>query len=418
VDIFNVPEYSGEYQVLVDGTLNLPLAGSVPVAGLTLPAASEEISRRYADYLRRPVVTLSLLTPRPLSIAIAGEVHRPGSYSVSVAEGQKFPTVTRAIDLAGGITRAADVRNVQIRRRNGDGREEVLNVNLWELSQNGNLSQDVTLRDGDEVTIPTASAIDPNETRQLATASYAADQTQPLKVAVVGEVVRPGSYTVTGAAAGATNADRTQDTDRSTEPPTVTQAIQVAGGITQAADIRAIEVRRQTRGGQEQVTEVDLWALLQNGDLSQDILLQEGDTIFIPTARALSAAEATELASASFSAAVINVNVVGEVKQPGVIQVPANAPLNQALLAAGGFNNRARKRSVELIRLRPNGTVEKREVPVDFTTGIDEQTNPPLRPNDVIVVDRSGLASFSDTLGTVLSPVGGIFTLFNFFRIF
>jgi polysaccharide export outer membrane protein len=417
LDIFDVPEYSGEYTVLVDGTLNLPVVGSIPIQGVTLERASDVISSRYARYVRRPIVTLSLIAPRPLKIAVAGEVNRPGSYSVTLTDGRQFPTVTQAIQLAGGITQSAAVRQVEIRRRTPGSGEQTFNVNLWDLSQRGNLSQDVTLRDGDSVFIPTTEAFDPGEMRQLADASFAAEASQPLKVAVVGEVVRPGPYTVTGASAGATSADRTSG-GSSNEIPTVTQAIQVAGGITQSADIRSVQVRRPTRNGSDKTIDVDLWQLLREGDLSQDVILQEGDTIVVPTATALSSEEATRLASASFSAAVITINVVGEVKDPGIVEVPANAPLNQALLAAGGFNNRARKGEVELIRLQPNGTVDKREVSVDFTEGINAQTNPPLRPNDVIVVNRSGIARFSDTLGTVLSPVGGIFSLFNFFRIF
>lgn len=409
IDIFNVPEYSGEVQVTADGSLNLPAVGSVSVAGLTLQGAQARLSERYARYVRRPRVTLSLIAPRPLKIAIAGEVQRPGSYSVPVAEGAQFPTVTQVITLAGGVTLSAAASQVQVRRGNGG---QVFNINLQALAQGGNLSQDIPLRDGDEIFIPAATTIDPNATRQLADASFAPDTSQPLKVAVVGEVVRPGPYSVTGAAAGATTADGTNDS-RENEPPTITQAIQVAGGITQFADIRKVQIRRTTRGGAEQAIAVNLWDLLKSGDLSQDILLQEGDTIVVPKATALSAAEATELASASFSAAKIQVNVVGEVNDPGLVEVSANAPLNQAVLAAGGFNNtRARKSSVELIRLQPNGTVEKRTVEVDFTAGVNEQTNPALRPNDVIVVNRSGLTSITDTLGTILSPLRAILGLF------
>lgn len=420
VTLFDVPEYSGEYQVLVDGTLNLPVAGSIPVEGLTINAATQRISGRYAPFVRRPLVTLSLIDARPLKIAVAGEVSRPGSYSVTLNEGQQFPTVTQVVQLAGGISRSADVRNVQIRRRMNPTTRQTYTVNLWDLLQNSDLSQDVTLRDGDEILIPTTTGIDPLESRQLATASFSPEAVKPIKVAVVGEVVRPGPYTVTAATSGAATADSARGgsggNNNNTEPPTVTQAIQVAGGITQSADIRNVEVRRTTRDGTEQVLVVNLWELLQEGDLSEDVILQQGDTIRVPEAETLTASEATELASASFSAAIINVNVVGEVEKPGAVAVPANAPLNQALLAAGGFDNRrARKSSVELVRLQPNGTVKKREINVDFTADVNDQSNPPLRPNDVIIVRRSGLTRVTDTLGTIVSPIGSVFSVFRFF---
>ncbi|MEQ9624070.1 SLBB domain-containing protein [Coleofasciculus chthonoplastes] len=417
VTIFDVPEYSGDYQVLVDGTLNLPVAGSIPVEGLTINAASERISQRYAPFVRRPLVTLTLIDARPLKIAVGGEVNRPGSYNVTLNEGQQFPSVTQVVQLAGGISRSADVRNVQIRRRMNSATRQTYTINLWELLQNSDLAQDVTLRDGDEILIPTTTGIDPLESRQLATASFSPEAVKPIKVAVVGEVVRPGPYTVTAATSGAATADQAGGGGgNNTEPPTVTQAIQVAGGITQSADIRNVEVRRTTRDGSEQLIVVNLWELLQEGDLSEDVILQQGDTIRVPEAETLTASEATKLASASFSAAIINVNVVGEVEKPGTVSIPANAPLNQALLASGGFDNRrARKSSVELIRLQPNGTVKKREIEVDFTADVNDESNPPLRPNDVIIVRRSGLTRVTDTLGTIVSPIGSVFSVFRFF---
>lgn len=425
VDVFNVPEYSGEFQVLVNGTLNLPVIGGIPVQGLTLETASDRISQRYARYVRRPIITLSLLSARPLKIGVAGEVNRPGSYSVNLAEGAQFPTVTQALTLAGGVTLSAAVDEVQVRRRGFNGTQEVINIRLGELLRAGNLSQDITLRDGDTIFVPTVTAFNPEETRQLAEASFAGANNEPINVAVVGEVGRPGPYAVAGsgsATGGATAAITGGGTGPtggggSGGPPTVTKAIQVAGGITSRANIREITVSRVTRSGEKRLINVNLWELLQ-GDLSEDVILQEGDTISIPTATALDPAEATQLAAASFSPNTIVVNVVGEVVKPGAIPVPPNTPLNQAILAAGGFNNRARKSEVELVRLNPNGTVEKRDIEVDLTQGANDQINPPLRNNDVVVVKRSTLANIGDTLGTVLAPVGNFFTLFRFLDIF
>ncbi|MFE1746610.1 SLBB domain-containing protein [Coleofasciculus sp. H7-2] len=420
LDIFEVPEYSGEYQVLIDGTLNLPIIGSVPVQGLTLQRATDEISSRYARYIRRPLLTITLLAPRPVKIAVAGEVNRPGSYTVSLTEGRQFPTVTQALQLAGGITQAANIRQVQLRRLQSPGSSDIIAVNLWELLNNGDLSQDLTLRDGDSLFIPTSPQINPDESRTLADASFAPQNTGPIKIVVVGEVSRPGPYIVSPATVATANIPPEVNTTAasSSTPATVTQAIQVAGGITPLADIRQVQIRRSARSGPEKVLDINLWQLLQSGDVTQDVILQEGDTVVVPTASNIDPSEVPQIASASFSPNTIRVNVVGEVAKAGTIEVPPNTTLNQAVLAAGGFNNRARRSSVELIRLNANGTISKRNVQVNFAQGINDQNNPVLRNNDVVVVNRSSLANFSDTLGTVLSPLGGVFSLFNFFRIF
>ena len=226
-------------------------------------------------------------------------------------------------------------------------------------------------------------------------------ETRPIQVAIAGEVHRPGAYRLSAeeTAAG--------------ETPTLTQAIDMAGGITQLADIRQIQVQRglprssglQSDARSKQARTVNLWALLKEGDLGEDLPLQDGDQIIIPTATDLNGDEIAELATASFSPDAISINVVGEVATPGNIQVPPNTPLNQAILAAGGFNNRARKGKVSLVRLNLNGTASQREIEVDFSQGINEDTNPSLRPNDTVIVKRSGLAQAGDAFGAVFSPL-------------
>jgi polysaccharide export outer membrane protein len=302
IDVFGVADYSREYEILVDGTLNLPLVGTVPVAGMTLDQAAEVLQLRYSRYIRRPVVTLGLQQPRAMQVAIAGEVNRPGSYALS-------------------------------------------------------------------------------------------------------------SYTLS-----VTQQTEQRDTNIEEKPLTLTQAIQAAGGITQAANIRKIQVYRPNPAhpNPDEFIEVDLWRLLQEGDLSQDIALRDGDSILVPKATELNHAEATVLATANFSPASINVYVVGEVGEPGLVQVPPNTPLNQALLAAGGFNHRASRSSVRLVRLNLDGTVSEREISVDFEHGVNEESNPALRNNDSVIVRRSGLTAFTDVLGAVLTPFSPIF---NFIRI-
>jgi polysaccharide biosynthesis/export protein len=411
IDIFRVTEYSGESEVLVDGTLNLPLVGKVNVNGLSIEAASEVISSRYAQYLRRPLVTLSVLRRRPLQIGIAGEVNRPGSYTVAQNETQS-PRLSQLLESAGGITQAADLQQVQIRRSQGNGTIQLITVNLWDLIQTGNLNQDITLRDGDSVFIPTAQ-VPLEDSALLADASFATDENQPINIAIIGEVYRPGPYTLGGNIARTSEAGIPGTVGGSNSATTVTRAIQAAGGIRPQADIRKVQVLRPTRSGTPQIFEVNLWTLIESGDLRQDAILQTGDTVFIPQATALSTEEIGQLAAASFSPNIIRVNVVGEVEQAGVIELPPNTPLSQAILAAGGFNARARQGTAELVRLNEDGTVNRSTIPVDFAQGISEANNPLLRNNDVIIVDRNGLANVSDTLGTIVNPLGSLLSIFR-----
>ena len=439
INVFEVPEYTGDYQVPPGGELYLPLVGGVKVLGLTQSEAADAIAAKYSRYLKRPLVTVSLLSPRPINVVIAGEVNRPGSYTVGLQGGAgdnpgvQYPTIVGALTLADGVTLSADLRQVKLRRKSGLSPEQTINLDLTELVRTGNLPQDITLRDGDTVFVPTANEPNMAEVRQFSTASFAAAPNRPRTVTVVGEVNRPGSYVVVGgsnsAAApsspGNVQGGRGGVAGATIEAgggaggglPTVSRAIQLAGGITATADVRNIQIRRPTKSGSEQKISLNFWRLLQ-GDPNQDTIVQEGDTIIIPTSTDINPAEATALADASFSPATIQVSVVGEVKNPGAVSLQPNTPLNQAILTAGGFNDsRARRRSVELVRLNPDGSVTKQKLPIDLAQGINNKNNPILRNNDIVVVGRSGTAKVGDSVGAlfgpILSPFLGILNIFR-----
>ena len=419
LNIFQVEEYSGEYPVLVDGTISLPLVGRINVSGLTLKQTSEAVSKQYSTYLKRPIITVGLVAPRPLKIGVSGEVDNPGSYEVVLGaeSGGKFPTVSDLLKEAGGINTIADLRNVRV-TRNINGKKLVFNSNLWNLLTQGEITQDISLRDGDTIFVPTADEISTNANRvnRLAEASFGLQTDKPIKVTIVGEVYRPGSHTIQPEQLGS-NSNNGQE-QRDSSPPRLTQAIAAADGIKPLANVKKIEVRRTAWDGTEKLIPVDLWELLQSGDGNQDVILQDGDRIFVPEAVALAKEDSETLAAASFNRKEITVNVVGEVKAPGAVLVPPNTPLNQAILKAGGFDNqRADEGQVELIRLNPDGTVNKRQIKIDLAAGIDEKQNPNLRNNDVVVVSRSGVTKTTDTANKVFSPLGGLFGLLNIFGI-
>ncbi|MFM7712047.1 MAG: polysaccharide biosynthesis/export family protein, partial [Microcystis sp.] len=195
VTIYQVADLSGDFLVLADGTLTLPLIGSVKVEGMTVTEAGQTLAKRYTTYLKRPVVTVSVLTPRPLQIAIAGEVNRPGTYTINPEQSQKTPLLTEIIRQAGGVTTVADIGQVQI-RRNLKGQEQLIQANLWQLIQKGDTTQDISLRDGDSIVIPTKTTLSVGEVNQLADANFGLDSDREINVTVVGEVYRPGSHRI------------------------------------------------------------------------------------------------------------------------------------------------------------------------------------------------------------------------------
>ena len=425
VTVLEVPEYSGEYQVPPGGILYIPLIGSVSVQGLTQSQAADTISAKYARYLKRPLVTVSLTAARPVNIVVAGEVNGPGAFTVNSGGGTQLPTVVSAITLAQGVTLAADITQVQIRRQSALGTPpQYFTVNLKNLIQVGTQPSDLTLRDGDTVFVPTITNTNVGDPRSFATANFAAPPNLPRTVTIVGEVNRPGPYVIVGGATSGTTqlspgGTISQGAGGTVGLPTVSRALQIAGGITSTADLRHVQIRRATKIGPAQIINVDLMQLITTGDITQDALLQEGDSIIVPRSTNLTAAEETQIASTNLSPDTIQVSIIGEVRNPGVLRIPPNTPLNQALLNAGGFNNgRANRRAVDLIRLNLNGTVTKRLVKIDLASNLNERNNPTLRNNDIILVSRNGLAKTSDTLSTIFQPFNSLLSVFGLVNTF
>ncbi|MEA5420871.1 SLBB domain-containing protein [Spirulina sp. CCNP1310] len=417
IDVFEVPQYSGAYQVPIDGVLSLPLVGGISVAGLTISQASERISQAYNQFLKRPLITIRLINARPLNVVVGGEVKNPGTFTVNLiggagdSPGVQHPTLGTALKTAGGITLTADITQVQIRRRRRpeQGGDVVFTVNLQELIQRGDRTLDLSLRDGDTIFVPATETANLNQLRQLALFDFAADVNTGRTVSVVGEVQRPGSYNIIGTATVGGGA-----TGLTGGLPTLTNALQQAGGIKPTADLRQIQIRRLTQGGNEQRFTLDLWALLQEGDVAQDTVLQEGDSIIVPIAANPSTADLTQIATAQFAPDTISVSVVGEVGNPGQFNVPPNTTLNQALMIAGGFNrDRAQRDALQLIRLNPDGTVTSRPVPVDLAQGVNETGNPILRDNDILVINRNRNTQLADRLSTTFNPAAGALALFS-----
>lgn len=288
---FGATELSGPVEVLSDGNVSLPLLGPVRLTGLTLPQASQWLELIYKKQLLRPELQLSLVRPRPLRVALVGEVERPGLYTLTSTE---------------------------------------------------------------------------------------QSQTEA-KVSISGL-------------------------------PTLVDAIQKAGGITPMANLRVVTLQRRLPGEplRYKRTSVDLLALVQQGDQLQNPILFDGDTIRIEQASE-PVAEVIELASTTLSPDKINVNVIGEVLSPGTLPLPANTPLVQAVLAAGGPQTwRASKGNVELVRINRNGTATRQRFQLNLSQGASNTKNPPLRDGDTVVVNRSGLARASDAIGAVSTPLTGL----------
>ena len=239
---------------------------------------------------------------------------------------------------------------------------------------------------------------------------------RPIKISVIGEVVRPGIYSLT----------KNENSNLQGGPqiinsglPTIVDAIQKAGGITQDSNLSEVSIKRRLPGYRKKYksTKIDLYSLIFEGDLDQNIYLFDGDIIELSKAP-INSSKIINIAEANLSPQTINVSVVGQVNTPGNIKLKANTPLVQAIFSAGGpIDWRANKGSVKLIRINKNGTVTKRKFKINLKQDVSDKKNPPLKDRDIIYVTSSKLNSFSTGLGAVTEPISPIVTAVTLFKL-
>ncbi len=219
---------------------------------------------------------------------------------------------------------------------------------------------------------------------------------RPTQVYLLGEVSHPGLYTP-GAAAGASagggdeGGDATATAGESKAPPaaggifTVSSALEMAGGLKETADIRHLHV---TRLHPKQVIDVDLWKLMLDGDVSEDLVLQPGDVIYVPKG-------GSEFNTNDFGKVVANnhkIRVMGAVKTPGLMLMSGDDDILSVIARAGGFTDTAKDKFVILARTNRDGSISTEKVDMRLNHALknpESQARVKVRSGDVIVVKDS-----------------------------
>ena len=132
-----------------------------------------------------------------------------------------------------------------------------------------------------------------------------------IQVYVVGEVSQPGAYQLASVA-------------------TVLNALYAAGGPTRTGNFRAIAVRR----GDSTAVTLDLYDYLARGETTNDIMLEQGDVVFVPVRGS-------------------RVAVTGAVVRPGRYEAKEEETLQDVVELSGGFRADAEFRRVTVHRILP-----------------------------------------------------------------
>jgi polysaccharide biosynthesis/export protein len=229
ITVYDQADLSGKFKVEADGTFSFPLVGRVKASGLTLHTIENDLKTRLADgYIKNPQVTVAIETFQSQRIFILGEVRAPGPY---VLTGDM--TIIEGLARAGSVTPAAADEILIVRppagKRAGPvlpeqagGDTTVIRINIRDL-QEGNLSKNVLLKDGDTIVVPKAQG-----------------------VYVFGQVKAPGAYAM----------------EKGT---TVLQALSLAGGVTDRGSTGRVKIVR-TMDGKKKELKAKLTDLVEPGD--------------------------------------------------------------------------------------------------------------------------------------------------------
>jgi polysaccharide biosynthesis/export protein len=261
-------DFTGPRVILPDGTISLPVIGSVVAIDRTPDQLAQELTLKLQPLLIDPVVTVSLSTLRPVVVNVAGAVQRPGPVQLrslttttfktagsSVTSGlEGVPTLSSALTEAGGVMSNADIRQVLLRRNVPGGQTTTVTVNLWDAIWSDKQPEDLILRAGDAIYVPQLPLGTQFDRRLLARSRLAP---ATVRVRVVGEVTRPGEIQI------APNSS-------------LSSAIAIAGGFTKEAKPKEIQLIRLNDKGQIDTQAIDLT------QLNDTLQVQEGDVLVVP----------------------------------------------------------------------------------------------------------------------------------------
>jgi polysaccharide export outer membrane protein len=143
------PEFNQTVMVQPDGYINVTVAGTIPVSGLTVDQAHDLIVDKESTKLKDPELTLVLESFTHPYVVVAGQVAKPGEIEL-----KENTSALGAILLAGGFTPNAKSNQVILFRKMNDEFAEVKILHLSRIHKTTQLEKDIALQPGDMILVP------------------------------------------------------------------------------------------------------------------------------------------------------------------------------------------------------------------------------------------------------------------------
>ncbi|PYP19551.1 MAG: hypothetical protein DMD53_13950 [Gemmatimonadetes bacterium] len=192
------------------------------------------------------------------------------------------------------------------------------------------------------------------------------------QVYVVGEVGQPGAYQISSLG-------------------TVLTALYAAGGLTERANMRQVELQRLGK----LVATLDLYDYLLRGDVRSDVRLQTGDVVFVPVHGT-------------------RAEVGGAVTRPAIYELKAGETVVDLVHAAGGFRPDAQLKRLAVYRLLPvanrsPGSPPRAVIDVALTPAVSKEQGavPPGDPPLPVTMPSMALEDGDSVVVDAVAPLAG-----------
>lgn len=237
-----------ETMVRPDGKISYSYMDDITVSGHTCHEVDEMLSTALKKYIRNPRIDVVVKEYRSKSALLFGQINK---LQTGISGPGKYPLTgkTKILDLivtAGGPIIGEEFANADLRRVEVVRKGKTYTVNLYNTMFRGDLTQNIIIDDGDIVTVP-----------ELPTYGE--------RVYVFGEVQNQGIY-------------------RLKDAYDLLAVISKAGGTTRVAvdsDVKIIRGYEENRD-QPVILSANLNEILKQGDLAQNVPLQNGDVVYVP----------------------------------------------------------------------------------------------------------------------------------------
>ena len=150
IQVFMEDNMERTLRVSGGGSVTFPLVGNVPVAGYTVAEAEDQLANALKTYLKNPQVSILIKEYGNKTVYVLGQVSKPAAIQIPP---EKELTVLEAITSVGGFTDVAATSKVRVLRMEG-GRQKTLDVDVTQITKQGNKAMDIPLQPGDVVFVP------------------------------------------------------------------------------------------------------------------------------------------------------------------------------------------------------------------------------------------------------------------------